>query len=488
MRKLSIISVAASLLFVNCTKDLSSLNIDPKNSTVAIGSALFTQGELNFINANTTTSISIAPFRILSQEWTENTYTNEANYNLAAYNSPNGFWNNLYVNSIHNMEQAKQQFPSNFTGTAAQLRNEIIIADILEVYAYHELTATYGDVPYSQAENPVIPFPAYDDAKGISVDLLLRLDSCIAGLDVSAPAMGAADLMYGGDIGQWKKFAASLKVKIGMLFAVADPTTATKAVTEAIATGLFESNADNALFQYDPASPTNSNPIWNAIQLSGRHDFLPAELLVNTMDGWNDPRLPLYFTNYPANSTTYKGGIAGSPNGYGKYSDFAGGFNSGAGLYDPALPGDLLDYSEQEFNLAEAAARGFIPDAPDTHYNNAITASIKFWGGSDADATTYLAQPSVAYATATGSFQQKIGYQEWISFYNRNWESWTVIRRLGYPDINTVSPPIATQDLFPLRYYYPPNETTSNSVNAQAAIDKLPGKVDATIAKLWWEP
>jgi Starch-binding associating with outer membrane len=488
MRKLSIISMAASLLFFSCTKDLSSLNEDPKNSTTAIGTALFTQGELNFVNAYTTTSISTAPFRVLSQEWTENTYTTEANYNLAQYNSPTGWWNNLYVNTIHNLVQAKQQFPNNFTGPAAQLRNETIIADILEIYSYYLLTTTYGDIPYTQAEDPVIPFPIYDDSKTICQDLLVRIDSCIGGLDITADAMGSTDLIYGGDAGKWKTFAATLKLKLGMVFAYSDPTIATKAVTEAVATGVFQSNADNALFSYDPASPANSNPIWQALQNSGRHDFIPAQLLVNTMVGWNDPRLPFYFTNFPAGSTTYKGGVAGATNGFGQFSDFAGGIGTGVGLYDPALPADMLDYSEVEFELAEASARGFISDDPATHYNNAITASIEFWGGSAGDAATYLAQPSVAYASAAGNFAQKIGYQEWISFYNRNWDSWTTIRRLQYPDINKVSPPIATQALLPLRFYYPPNEVASNSVNCNAAIAKLPGGVDDPTARLFWVP
>jgi Starch-binding associating with outer membrane len=486
MRNLFIISMTAALLFASCTKDLSSLNINPKNTTVAIGTALFTQGELNLVNTYTTTSVSIAPFRVVSQEWTENTYTAEANYNFQQYASPTGWWNNLYVNSIHNLEQSKQQYGNNFHGPVNQLRNEIIISTILEIYAYNLLVSTFGDVPYSEAQNPLIPFPKYDNAKAISTDLLLRIDTCITGLDVTADAMGNADLIYGGDVSQWIKFAATLKLKLGMMFAISDPATATKAVTEAVGTGVFTSNSDNALSQYDPASPANSNPIWGAIQNSGRHDFVPAELLVNTMTSTNDPRVPLYFTDNPVGSGNYSGGIAGFANNYGSHSDFAGGFGSGLGLYDAGLSGDMLDYSEVEFLLAEASARGLITDDAATHYDNAVTASIVFWGGSAGDATTFLAQNSVKYDPSNAL--KSIGYQEWISFYNRNWDSWTTIRRLGYPDINTVSPPTATHDLFPLRLYYPSNEQTSNAVNWAAAVADLPGGTDVTTAKLFWEP
>ncbi|HEX5554121.1 MAG TPA: SusD/RagB family nutrient-binding outer membrane lipoprotein, partial [Chitinophagaceae bacterium] len=88
--------------------------------------------------------------------------------------------------------------------------------------------------------------------------------------------------------------------------------------------------------------------------------------------------------------------------------------------------------------------------------------------------------------TAAGSWQQKIGYQEWISFYNRNWDAWTTIRRLGYPDINKVSPPIGAVSDLPLRYPYPTTEATSNPVNWKAAVQKLPGGKDVVSAKLFW--
>jgi Starch-binding associating with outer membrane len=487
MRKLSIISILASLLFVNCTKNLSSLNNDPKHLTSPSADPLFTQGELSLANLVTTTSVADAPFRVLSQEWTENQYTYEANYNFSAYDAPGGFWTKLYVNVIHNLEQAKQAYAAAVLPPAQQ-RNSIIISDLLEVYAYHMLVATYGDIPYTEAENTAKPFPAYDNQKTVYADLLHRVDTCIAGLSGSSgAAMGSADLIYGGDVPSWLKFAASLQLKMAIFLADVDPTTATSEINAAITTGVFTSNSDNALFQFDVSNPAYSNPNWNALQFSGRHDFGPTNFLINTMVGWNDPRLPFYFTNFPAGSTTYKGLVPGATNGYGPYSDFAGGFDNPTGLYDPALPGDLLDYSQVEFYLAEASARGIISDLPATHYNNAITASVEFWGGSAGDAASYLAQPSVAYGTAAGPWQQKIGFQEWIADYNNNWDSWTVIRRIHNPDVNTLNPPVSPASGYPIRFTYPPNETTSNSVNTAAAVADLPGGLDVVTAKLFWE-
>jgi SusD/RagB-like outer membrane lipoprotein len=483
MKKFSIITIAASLLLASCTKNIGSLNKDPKSATTPVGTALFLQGEMNLSNALTTTSIGIAPFRVLSQEWSENSYVYEANYQFGPYNAPGGFWDNLYVNSIHNLELAKQAFPLNFLGTPGALKNDLLISDILEVYAYSVLVTTYGNIPYSQAQQDSIPFPKYDDAKTVFSELLTRLDGDINGISLSDGAMGNSDQIYYGNSAAWKKFAASLKLKLALMLADVDPTTSTTKVNEAISTGVFASNADNAQFSWDPASPNNSNPIWIAISYSGRHDFGPADLLVNTMVGWHDPRLSQYFTQF---NGAYVGGQPGNANNsYGAYSDF------GPQLYSASLPGDILDNAEIQFYLAEAAARGFIPGGPTAYYDSAISSSIQFWEGSSYnpnDVTTYLAQPAVNYATATGTWQQKIGYQEWIAYYNRNWESWTVIRRLGYPNINVVSPPQQAATTLPLRFYYPPNEVTSNATNWAAAAAALPGGQDVVTAKLFFMP
>jgi hypothetical protein len=480
MKNISILLIALVLIASSCTKPLSSLNVDPKSSLIGLSTAVFTQSEKSFSDANTTTNIAVAPFRVVSQEWTENSYIYEAIYDFAVYDCPDGWWNSMYINVIHNLELTKQAFPINFPGTPGALRNDLDITDLLEVYAYGELVATYGNIPYTQAEKASIPFPKYDDAATIYTDLLMRIDSCIAGLDVNESAMGSADLIYAGNVTAWIKFAASLKLRMAMLLADVDPGSATTKVNEAITTGIFQSNSDNALFSYDPASPTNSNPVWQALYFSGRHDFVPANLLVSTMTGWNDPRLPYYFTQYNGG---YSGGNPGQGNGYGLFSDF------GAALYTASLPADLLDYPEIQFYLAEAVERGFIPGTAATYYNNAVTASIQFWGDNNpADATAYLAQPSVNYTTAAGTWRQKIGYQEWIASYNRNWESWTLIRRLGYPDINVVSPPVGAVSSFPLRLYYPINEVSSNPINWAAATKLIPGGQDVVTAKLFWMP
>jgi hypothetical protein len=469
-------------LATGCTKNINEFNTNEKAASVVPATALFLNGEKNLSDALSSTSVSQAPFRVLAQSWTENTYVSEAQYNLLIDNSPQGWWNLLYANSttsvLNSLAAAKAALPLQITDQAV-LRNDLIITDILEVYAFSLLVNTYGNIPYSQALNRLIPFPKYDDAKTVYSDLLTRLDTAIAGLNTGAASFGASDQIYKGDAGQWKKFAATLKLKLSLVIADTDPVTAAKKVQEAVTTGVFASNSDNAVLVYDASATTDSNPVYQALVAAGRHDFSPADLLVSTLVGWNDPRLPLYYKQYNGG---YLGAVPGAGNGYVKFSQLSDQW------LNATWPGDLLDDAETEFLLAEAVERGIaVAGTAESHYDNAVTASIKYWGGKDADAAAYLAQPSVAYSTAAGSWKQKIGYQKWIALADRGWDAWTEIRRLGYPNLDAVNPPVAAIGNLPRRFTYPGNEQSSNPTNWADAVKAVNGgAADQVSVNLWW--
>jgi hypothetical protein len=480
MKKITATVFIFSILVSSCSKDITNQNVNPKDPTTAPSAAVFLAGEKGLVDVYTSDYWGTAPFRVIAQVWTQNTYNNEAHYQFATNNSPGGWWNGIYDVALHNLAQAKTLYAADVTDSNV-LRNDSLVTDILEVYAFSLLVNTYGPVPYTQALNRTIPFPKYDSQQVIEYDLITRLDRAIAGLNPAYASLGAADQIYFGDVSQWKKFAASLKLKLALLIADVDPQTAQTKAAEAVASGVFTSNSDDATLAYNPNSVVNSNPIWqDLINAAGLHYYSPASYFINTLVSWNDPRLPLYFTKDPNNN--YSGGIAGAGNSSITLSSFS------AQWLSAGFPGDILDNSEVQFLLAEAVERGFVSGTAGIYYDSAISSSIQYWGGTYSDVLTYLAQPAVAYATANGPWREKIGYQKWIAFANRNWDSWTEIRRLGYPDLNTVSPPVGAQGSLPTRYYYPPAEQTSNEVNWAAAVATLPGGQDVQSAKLFWEP
>ena len=367
----------------------------------------------------------------------------------------------------------KRLIPTDVANAEVQ-KNELAITDILEVVTWYYLVTTYGDIPYSEALDINNPFPKYDDAKTIYGDLLARLDADISALNTASGSFETADIIYNGDIAAWKLFANSFKLKMGMTIADVDNETAKTTVESAVAAGVFTTNDNNAVFRY-LSTPPNTNPIWVDLVQSGRKDFVGASTIVNTMGALDDPRINAYFT-IDANGG-YSGGNPGESSNYATFSKPA------ETITAPDFPASLLDYSEVEFLLAEAIERGYnVGATAATHYNNAVTASVMEWGGTEADASSYLAQPSVNYTTATGNYKEKIGTQKWIALYNRGWDAWIEWRRLDYPQL---APAASALSDIPLRYPYPVNEQNVNRLNYEAASAAIGG--DDVTTKLWWD-
>jgi len=164
---------------------------------------------------------------------------------------------------------------------------------------------------------------------------------------------------------------------------------------------------------------------------------------------------------------------------YNNYSHFVD-----AILFDPQYPVILSDYVEVEFLLAEAAERtlGGVTN-PGNHYRDAILASMKYWGVSDADALAYVGQAGIAYGSAPGTFQEKIGTQKWLGLFDRGPEAWAEWRRLDYP---ILTPPQGmTEADIPLRMPYPYNENKQNKTNYEAAATAIGGDLAST--PIFWD-
>jgi hypothetical protein len=461
------------IAFFSCTKDLTSLNDDPKNPKNVPSYTLFTSAQRVMTNTLTSSNVNLNIFRLIVQYWTETTYTDESNYDLDTREIPQGVWNAFYRDVLRDFKEAKDLIPQDVADADVQ-KNQIAITDFMMVYTYYYLVTTFGDIPYTESLDIENPFPVYDNAATVYADLLTRLDADIAALNTSAGSFDNADIVYGGDVESWMKFMNSFKLKMGMTIADSDPAKSKSTVESAVSAGVFTSNADNAQFNY-LSGPPNTNPVWVDLVQSGRKDFVAATTVVDKLMDLNDPRLSFYITNDAANS--HSGGEPGASNNYATFSKPA------ERITAPDFPALLLSYDEVEFYLAEAAERGYsVSSTAMEHYNNAITASIVWWGGTQAQATAYLAQPSVNYLTATGSYKQKIGEQKWLALYNRGYDEWIEWRRLDFPELE---PPVSALSAIPLRFTYPINEQNVNVTNYNAASSAIGG--DLVETKLWFD-
>lgn len=461
------------LILTGCTKDLTSLNVDPKSPQTVPSYALFTNAQRTLARTLSSPNVNLNIFRLIEQYWTETTYTDESNYDIQTRQIPRGIWDALYRDVLRDFKEVRDLIPTDVTDPIIQ-KNQLAVVDVMEVYTWYYLVTTFGDIPYTEALDIEQPFPKYDDQAAIIADLLKRLDADIAAFDVKGESLGQADVIYNGDVAAWKKFAASFRLKIGMTLADVDPATSKSVVESAIAAGIFTSAADNASFQF-LSGPPNTNPVWEDLVQSGRKDFVGTSTIIDTMLSLSDPRLPLYFTLDAA--TKFSGGIPGASNNYATFS------KPNTTITAADFPVSLLDYHEIEFFLAEAIERGYtVTGTAADHYAAAVTASVIGWGGSQEEAIAYLAQPRVSYASAGADYRQKIGFQKWLALYNRGWDAWIEQRRLDHPVL--VAPVNAVSD-FPVRFTYSIDEQNINKDSYDAASAAIGG--DEVTTKLYWD-
>ncbi len=459
-------------------------NIDPKNAQKVSADALFTQAQIGLTDQLGSMNVNLNISRLLAQYQSEVSYTTESRYLFHDRQIPDNFSDNIYRDALMNLKECRKLIANKGITPSYPLEmqtNQIAIAEIWAVYAWHVLVDQFGNIPYTEAlmgaENSR---PKYDDALTIYQDLIDRLDDAIADLDTDFDSFGNADLLYNGDVASWIKFAASLKLRIALRLADVPAANSGTLVTEALATGVFTKQAESAIWVPYGIAPYIS-PYYEAYVLDARKDFCPTNTLVDLMTSLNDPRRAVWFTQYPEGSGLYKGLLYGKEgsSSYKAFSHFTDEI-----LFSPDFPTILLDYVEVEFLLAEAAERNLGGvTGPANHYRTAIEESMKYWGVSSTDANAYLAQATVSYGTATGDYKQKIGTQKWLALFDRGVEGWAEWRRLDYPILNP--PEGMTYADIPVRMPYPFNEDTQNKDNWLQASQAIGG--DEASTKLFWD-
>ena len=477
MKKIYLLFLVLVGITSSCTKDFADYNTDSKNPTDVKGEFLFSSAQKNFADQISSTSVNLNVFKLFAQQWTETTYVDEANYDIVNRKIPDNNYSTYYRNVLNLLNQAGEKITAADLApleTEATKKNKLAIIDLMRVFTYHELVNTFGDIPYAESNDIENISPAYEGASAIYTDLLTRIDAAIVNLDETdaVGSFGGSDLIYGGDVAAWKKFAYSLKLKIAVNQSdVVDVA----AVYNDLKGKVFDSADDNMLFHYQGSQP-NTNPMHVSLVVSGRKDFIPANTLVDLMNATSDPRMDVYFTNMIDTSTVegteklaWVGGLYGHSNAYANYSHIA------ESIQEATFPGILMTYSEVQFYLAEAASRTGDAAAA-TYYDAAVTASFDFWKAPDV-ATYLAANPYVD--------MNSIAEQSYYASYTRGDVSYTTYRRLDWPIFNIAPEANTTDGLVPRRFTYPINEQTLNKANYDKASAAIGG--DAMETLLFWD-
>lgn len=464
---------AVTLWSCHSDQDYGDLNIDQKSPAEVPAEFLFTGATIRLSRQMASPNVNLNIFRFVSQYLTATTYLDEPNFDLNNRNIPQNHWSILYRQVIHDLNDAREFIlqDENETFLEEDRKAQLAQIEVIEVYAWHVLVDTFGDIPYTEAlDFEGNSLPAYDDAATIYEDLISRLNNVAADLE---EGQGFNDPIYGGEMNNWFLFANSLQLRLSMRVADSHPSLSQQGAEEAVARGVFNSNDDSAIIAFDE-NPPYTNPLWNDLVQSGRSDYVAANTIVDYTNELNDPRRSTYFSENLGEGV-YVGGTYGSSSAYASHTHI------GERFLDPTLPGILQDYVEVEFYLAEAAERGYdVPGTAEDHYNEAITASIEFYGGTQEEAADYLAQPEVQYDSA--NWREQIGFQFWLAMFDNPFQGWAVWRKFDSPELNVAG---QSGRSVPLRFTYPVNEQNLNEANYSAASSAIGGDEQQT--PLFWD-
>jgi len=515
-----------SLMFlVSCDEGFEEMNKNPNAYTVADTQTLFTTTIIRTVGTGTAdrnrTNMKYLSGAMQYHATLQNFWYGEK----GIVNAQTGnFFETVYTSHLRELSEIIAATKDN-----PELINQNAIANIWRVYALHRVTDAYGDVPYEQAalgSTQGVFKPVYDKQSDIYPWMLRDLETAINQLDPSQAAFGGADLIYGGDVEQWKTFAYSLMLRLGMRLTNVDAGLSQQWVEKAIAGGVMQSNGDIALLKHTAGGGNNWN--WDAREL--KRESLPegnqgaglvkmAKTFMDLLQENDDPRIPFYTTLWQGNinssqlqvisETTLAELQKGLPNGYDQATiseAIPNWSNSMLTEYSEpntvtianfTAPSIIMSYSEVEFLLAEAALRQWGPGTPEQHFHAAIRANMEMSSLfpnseispleiTDAEITSYLVSH-----TLSGSEEEQMR-QIHTQFYLAHYmyldffEAWSNWRRTGYPDLAEITYPLNTTGGVPIRrLMYSFQEHALNSENVEAAISNQ--GPDTYTTRVWWD-
>lgn len=498
---------------------------NPNAPSSAPTSALFNNNVKRMVDATQDMWFSGRFTYVTMQYWQQTEYGDEDRY---VYRESQRQIQNTFYYIAENYREIIRLNSDEETAAAAAASganvNQIATCRVLLAWLFDVMTSTWGDIPYysygsddpdfqalslSGADEQIIT-PVYASQEKIFADILKELDEAHDQFDESLPGM-VGDNIYGGDVTSWKKFANSLRLRIANKIKGANATLAEQNASDAIAQGVFTSNADNAMFAYE-TSDANSSPSYNAWFVGNRSDFAVGHSFITLLKGENlvghdhstvvtganpnpffgitDPRLPIYAQ--PNSDGDYVGMFIAESSA--DAATFTAESLPGTAIIEtPEFAETLMEYAEVAFILSER--NGW----DQSQYENGIRASCEKWGVAEADINDFIAALPAAN-------EENVLTQKYIALYMQGDVAWAEYRRTGFP--KTLIPVFTEFSLYipgtdtwldkrfdplveqvtdlPYRMKYPQQEQTLNGDNWKAAADKL-SNGDVIYSKLWWD-
>ncbi len=389
---------------------------------------------------------------------------------------------------------------------------------IWKVVELSNLSALFGDIPYSEAYMQTAnTAPVFDSQERLAGEFLADLDSAAVILK-RRPAVikPGNDRMYQNNYGRWIKLANSLKLRILCRMSGIDDKywAAIQAIVDdPAAFPVFTDNGDNAAVAFEEVDPYRSywkaNNVTEATFCNHRICQTMIDMMVEFNAGglavFEDPRLPIYAVQ---KGGVWKGSRGGIPATEFKQYDAGAAVPNFSVLTHSGVPAFIMDYSEVLFILAEGVEKGKLTVPGQTAkslYEAAVRASIDKWAGYGryaskpvvvrvVDINTLLAGKLGSYDMAAArdgssiyaSAEELIACQKFISLYFCGYEVFHEWRRTEYPDFEIADGTSANHYEVPARFGYPNYTVASNSAHVAEALARMGGNANHMRVRLDW--
>ena len=448
----------------------------------------------------------------------------------------------------------------NLVGEGGTLENQqyYALGLIIKGFYYQLFTDQFGAIPYSQASDPNINLPVFDDQIDIYKGIIAELDEAISIIGSNTTTgsgvnmLAENDVIFNGNMQNWKKLANSLKLRIALrAHGAPGETFSANAVSEALASGVL-ADTDALMAGFGEANlwadgTASYGDIWHT-WTNAR--FKIGEPLINIMKNDNDPRLAVIAKKSEGGSVTIDLTVRDGETSdiVEKHKDFLKQTLDNAGLVldtdytwvesndeltitmdenthyvglplrtndllkrylnaklfsDPAenltqklnegkpmLPTPVMLAADTHFMIAEAILRGLATGDAAAYYQSGLRKAMAHW---ETISGATLDEINMAPLTGTtDEMMEQVSTQRWIANYTNSVESWSIVRKTGYPssalitstDDDVISLAGDLNGAYPYRLRYGTGVYNSNGVNVDAAVAKQGPDVMST--KLWF--
>lgn len=478
--------ILGAVLLAGCTKDFKEVNTNPNTLPETKPELLMESAIYAVRQANQSREHRLV-HEMMQVHVTVNN-SDEIHRYIIRPSESDFMWNNWYTQLTNFRDAYESAAKLSLLSSQAYNFSYMAMARIMEAWVASMITDTYGDVPFSEANRgrtDNIFMPKFDAQKSIYDSIFVRLEEAntLLALNNAIPtALMQRDPLFGGDIAKWRKFGNSLYLRLLLRTSDRQESGAVQKIKDMLQTTpakypIMTSVDESAVIRFTTVTPfVSSFNTWRDYDFNGENGY--TEFFINTLNSWTDPRLAKW-------ANTVSGGVyAGIPSGYTPGTQQERQSVYLAALKNEPLLGNMLNFAEVQFMLAEAALKGFITGNPKTYYENGVNAAITFWGLTVP--AGHLAKPAVAWddAATTAQKLEKIITQKYYTFFFTDFQSWFEYRRTGYPTL-PMGPGVQNGGQMPSRLVYPVSVQSLNKTNYDAAVANMGG--DNMQVKVWWD-